>query len=400
MSDDGWRRPDSGAAPVELPVFEIPLDDVADERPAHDGDEPATEWRKVIGLSALGGVVLGIVVAIVLTSGGDGDDAAPATTADLASIITSPPTLPPLEDDGPGADEPISDDELRGRLDATDVAATVSTLPGSETTDGEVDPPVDPPVDLAAIVAEDGVARRAVTEYVVGADAYHQTITITNDPANDRYTIEFEIGDGNETAAVFDLAAGDAYFPDDTTDGRWNRVAADGIVDVFGGGTAESLLRALQLGPLRDDTLAGVRAVRENGPVEVADLGVTLDEIVVVVEAGAVPRWARYALGPTSEAPPPADSELVGFAVYVDDDGAIRRVVGESTFGSTTERWVHTVEVLDDAPTIDLPDLGAPPTADPMATPYPELPAPADSTGTTSAGRSTTSRSTHRWSPA
>ncbi len=110
---DPWARPDPDLAPVERPVsFEITLEGAGvtsrGPRPA-DGGSPAARpnWRKIAALSALTGIALGLVAAVVVLRSGDDSESStpPVTSAPLVdpSQLTTPPTLPPVRTDPPPA---------------------------------------------------------------------------------------------------------------------------------------------------------------------------------------------------------------------------------------------------------------------------------------------------------
>ena len=92
-----WSRPGSDG-PVEEARIEVPLaGEDADAAPGTDVDgRPAPNWRKITGISALAGIALGLVVAIVMLTSGSDDDP-PETTIDpdeLSDAITVPPSRP------------------------------------------------------------------------------------------------------------------------------------------------------------------------------------------------------------------------------------------------------------------------------------------------------------------
>ena len=353
MSD--WERPDPARAPGDLPAFEVPLsgDDAGD--PSDGGEErPPTNWRKVAGLSSLAGVALGIVASVViLTGGGDDDeDTAPTTTLDpdeLSASITVPPTLPPFSTT-PVDDEPTATtSQTRALFDPEDVAASVATLP----------PLPGDPNDIVGYQLSDGtmsgldadVPRRSVTEYAVGLDGFEQVVTITNDDLG-RYLLEFDYG-RDQQGVIVDLPGGRTYAQ--IEDSRWTVLDNDDIAQASDVPDMATFVRNLQLGPLRSDTRDEWVSVTP-GPLVAGDDGETWREHVVVLAADAVPEWARYVLGPDGEAAPFPDGAAVGFAAYLNEGGALRRVTGSAEFGSTEQRIVHTIEVLDEAPAIDLPD--------------------------------------------
>jgi hypothetical protein len=367
MSD--WARPEPDR-PADTPRIEVPLaHGSAPDAPSGSADLPPTpNWRRTTGLSALAGIALGLVVAVVLLTAGADDDP-PATTLDpdeLSDAITVPPTLTPRPEPTAATTPPTS--EPTSAPGPERVAASVATLPARTDADRV---PVDGFLlsDGSLAALDTPLPRRSVTDYVVGADGFEQTVTITNDPSTARYLLEFELGRATQRVVV-DLIGGLTYLqPDNTGDGssEWVTIPNDEVAANTGAPDMATFLRNLQLGPIRSDTRGGWELVQANGLVDTT--GDELREWVVVLDATAVPEWARYAFGPSSEAAPlPADTD-VGFAVYVAADGSIRRVTGSAEFGSTSQRIAHRIEELDVAPVIELP------VADEPVTPEPTVPA-------------------------
>ena len=379
MTDEQWRRPD----PVEVPLVDITQagasrtgTDVGDRSPAgelgrdgpntsgptHDIATPSPSRRPprrvgqrgIAALSGLVGLALGVTgttLVFRLSSGDVGPDAADLPAASTDSI-TVPPTLAPVLDP---TDRDISTGEPEdsaGRSPQEVVAATVITL--APRPDVELDA-----VSAGYLLSDGSLAeldtprsRRSVTEYVAGSGGFRQTVTITNDPTTQRYRLDFDFG-GPVQRVVVDLI-GDATYVSDGS-GNWSVVPNDEVVDGTDAPDMATFLRRLQLGPIRSDTADRWMLTRPNPLVDPPEGGDALREYIVVMEADAVPEWARYALGPSSEAPPVGKGTLIGFAVYVSADGSIRIVTGSSDFGTTTERITHRIEMLDEPPEIDLP---------------------------------------------
>lgn len=362
----GAQRPDS---PRGAPQFEIPLAGDGPLRDRHHeggGDDTSNgsarrpDWRRLTGGSAVAGVVLGIVVATVLLTSGDDEGGDPTATTvgldDLASALTVPPTLTPVTEPAvtlpryPGA--PVE----RDPGDPGVVAASVETLPPL---------PLDPTIPPDAFRLSDGslaaldaaVAWRSTTDHTIGVDGFEQTIAITNDPGTERYLIE--LGPGGETVQSFvvDLRGGFTYA--EVEPGEWATESNESIAERAGAPDMATFLRNLQLGPIRSDTREAWTLVQSSALVE-GPGPEPWREWIVVLDAAAVPEWARYAFGPTGDAPPLPGGTLVGYAVYVDEGGSIRGVNGATAYGATTQRTVHRIEQLDEAPVIDLPVLDEP----------------------------------------
>lgn len=385
MSD--WQRPDIEPATADVPIVEVPLSGggpADDADPIAPDDRPEPNWRKIAGLSSLAGVGLGIVVSIViLSAGGDDGETSPTTTLDpdeLSTSITAPPTLPPFTTTtSPGDGPPATTSQSRSLFDSEDVAATVATLPPL--------PGVDPD-DIVGYELSDRtlsglevpVPRRSVTEHSLGVGGFEQTVTITNDLSG-RYLLEFASGDDRQQAIV-DVPGGRTYVEDERD--NWTVFANERLVEPMDAPDMGTLVRNLQLGPLRADTRGAWRSVTANSLVEGVG-GETLREHVVVLDADAVPEWARYAFGPDGEAAPFPTGATIGFAAYVDEGGALRRVTGSAEYGATEQRVVHTIELLppDDQSTIALPDpervvVSGAVTAAQLAPQYPDAPVPTD----------------------
>lgn len=339
----------------EVAVFEIPLagDEAGPVEPVRD-DRPSPNWRKLTALSAVAGTLVGIVVAVVVLTGGD-DEAPTPTTLDpdeLSSAITVPPTLTPVTEPPvtlpPVPGQPSSDAELP--TDVALVTESVETLPPLTGTVPQPDTFRLSDGSLAAL--DTPLARRSVTDHVVGVDGFEQTVTIVNDPATGRYLLEFDFGSGDVQQAIVDLLGGVSYVRTEGDD--WTTIPNDEVAANAGAPDMATFVRNLQLGPIRSDTRVAWQVLRPNGLVETAGPDDLL-EWIVVLDAAAVPEWARYAFGPITEAAPLPDNTKVGYAVYVARDGSIRRVSGSSEFGVTTQRIVHTIEELDEPPVIELP---------------------------------------------
>lgn len=342
-----------------------------DERVLHDaggGREP--NWRRVAGLSALAGSVLGIVVAVtVLFAGGD-DDEPPATTLDpdeLASAITVPPTLTPVTEPtvtlppapgtptGPSLDEPAL------------VAASVATLPPlTGTTVPQLDTFRLSDGSLAAL--DTPAPRRSVTDHKIGVDGFDQTVTITNDPTSGRYLLE-RVAGGLRDHLIIDIPGGLTYV--EVAPDQWVTESNDAIAAQVGSPDMATFLRKLQLGPIRSDTRDAWTLLQDNALVEAADREL-VREWVVVLDATSVPEWARYVFGPGGEAAPIPSDTLVGYAVYVSPNGTIRQVSGATAYGATEQRIVHRIEELDEPLAIELPDVPTEPAlGEPVSPPAP-----------------------------
>lgn len=320
--------------------------------PAGLGRE-APNWRKIVGLSALAGAVLGIVVAVIMLGGRDDDRDQPAATTDpddLSAAIAVPATLTPVTEP-PATTLAGPRRGATGLTEAARVAASVVTLAPEPGVDAEVGSGFR--LSGGSLAALDSpLARRSVTDHVVGADGYLQKVTITNDPATGRYLLEVE-RDGEIETVVTDLPGGVTYV--EIQPGEWTTIPNQDVADAFGLVDMATFLRAMQLGPIRSDLHDSWELAEANSLVDSG--GEKLREWIVVLDAAAVPEWARYALGPGGEAAPLPGNTPIGYAVYVAEDGSIRRVSGSAEFGATTQRIVHEIVELDSPPVIELPDV-------------------------------------------
>ena len=342
-----WSRPGSDG-PVEEARIEVPLaGEDADAAPGTDVDgRPAPNWRKITGISALAGIALGLVVAIVMLTSGSDDDP-PETTIDpdeLSDAITVPPTLDPVDPIGPdGSDVP---DGGRG----------VAPLP--TITDVDADALAAYALGAALATLDENAARRAHTRYVAGADGFVLDVDVVHDSLNDRYRIELDYGgdDRGEQVVVLDARGEWSYVGVDRDvggdgDPDWLRVPNQEIARDTGAVDVAALARSILHGPVRSDTNPSVVAVAGLASLD----GTPVREYTVEVEAGAVPAWAPYVFSPSAEVPPPPAGDLLRFTVHVDGDARLRRVAGASAYGNTEQSIVHTVERLPRLEVIDLP---------------------------------------------
>jgi hypothetical protein len=363
MTDD-WARPADGDRRPPAPsddVIEITLagpggldapsrpDDVTldgDQAEAEPDDEP--NWRKIVGISSLIGVALGLVVAVVMLND-DGDDPVdPATTTlapdEASTLITTPATLPPVDEvddafagqqppdagDGSAGGSPLSVPDYPPVLAETwGVAASdfPLLLPGL---------PIDRPVISLVTISRLG-------ESFGGPAAY--------DPVTDRFRIE--LGDDNgQQILLVDLGTEEvliAFLDDalDEADLRWTRVTEEflGTPDDF---DVRDFITALLLGPLRGDNIGDATSIG-------GDELVLLDESTaarrrdVVIPAGSVPEWdTLYGSGRRT------DGDLE-FEIYISQDGATYVTQGVNDTGGEVIRTVHRVRVGDDRVEIGWP---------------------------------------------
>ncbi|MEY2957533.1 MAG: hypothetical protein RLZZ01_101 [Actinomycetota bacterium] len=203
---------------------------------------------------------------------------------------------------------------------------------------------------------DDDLPRRSTTDHVVGADGFRQRVVITNDPSTRRWRLDIALRlEGRTTTAsiVVDLATDVVWLP--VGDDEWTTLPGEELARRAGVDSVGEFVRRLQLGPLRSDTRPLWSGITSAGLVEYPGEDDPLAEWTVTIDAGDVPFWSRYALGPLAEAAPLPDSTPVEFTAYVTSTGVLRRVTAETDFGATTERIDHHVVVLDDPVRIDVP---------------------------------------------
>lgn len=223
---DPWARPDDArpAVPAGGSVFEIPLsgeplgdDPFIDAEPS----DPPGRTRKVVGWSALAGVALGIVAAILIVTVGGGDDT-PVTGANTVPIpddpsqLTTPPTLPPIAE----IDQTTATTERT--VEPTPTAPVISfpaeTIPPPATL------PEFAPVaesdshpgtfDLLAAAAQlDGSALHTVASVQAGADRFTISITDNLGDARDHVLADYDVETFgvDQIELVIDPAAGFGY---------------------------------------------------------------------------------------------------------------------------------------------------------------------------------------------
>ena len=358
---DPWSR-DEGARSERGPLFEIPLEGdgpLVESSAASDGlPNEAPNWRKVVGIASIAGVVLGILVAIAfLVLDGDDDDAGQATGTTVEPTgLTTPPTLAPLEVLPPPSRSDSTETSMFS--DPTDIGAPREYEAVSE---DRADIPADLLKGAIAALGED-LPRRAAISYVSTAnDGAILNMKITSDPNTDRYLIEFspDSGDDIETefTVIVDMAAGYIY-QSDSADSGAVRQSIQGAGELPGGFTdLGDLLDALLLGPLRPDTFTGGASVEPGPLVSLVRTGVTdvfARQFLVEFSAAAIPEWATFAFGPFVGAAID-DDQTVRYEVYIDDSGSIVLTQGANPVEDGSQWFVHSLETLDPSYTIGLP---------------------------------------------
>lgn len=361
---DGWER---SRQPNESTI-EIPLS--GDGPLAVSGDDPSTtpppNWRKIVGLTSLAGVAMGILLSVVLINfvwdddvpeGGIAGD--PSTTIDgfdLATQITTPPTLVDLNPVPPITDP--SQPTVTLGSPTTTVApisrgpVTSGTLPDypaySRVPEGGLDS-----FDLTAAVEQLGndVARRSTTHVEYRAPINTIDITIVRDPFNDRYRITFASVNG-ERNLVVDIDGGTTYI---TTE--QGEVTATPNSELAGIESSElpAYFDRLMLGPIRPDTLASA-TVEPLSMVFFEGSATIAREFAIEIPGAIVPDWQSYDLDPVSGPPDEAVPETLFYLAYVDDQGELNRVIGTAVVEGEQQLVIHQIERLHNPEIVLLPD--------------------------------------------
>lgn len=363
MSDD-WEDPDRPfQSAIDVPLTsDVPLAGGTD----NPGSIPPPNRRKIVWLVSLGGVVLGILVSVVLIGfvwddepdgGIEGDPSTTIDGFDLATVITTPPTLEQL--DPTPASPTTSPGRGTSNLPTTTATSVVQdptpfgTLPDYPRFTGVPEGGLDS-FDLSAAVGalDNDVARRSETHVETGGPDNARVITIVRDPINDRYRLTVA-GLGGTTEAVIDIDAGVTYVRSDTE--TWVEFPNS---EVFAGVTAEQLgehVDGLLFGPVRPDTLAA--ATIEPLPMVFFEGSDTIArEFGVVLPGQAVPEWQLYVLGPISSLPDEQRPEQLHYLAYVDGDGDLNRVIGIAEVADTTQLVIHRLERLEQPEIVLAPD--------------------------------------------
>jgi hypothetical protein len=351
------------------PAFEIPLTgDGPLSIPIDEGVVPPSNWRKIVGLASLGGVVGGILLSVVLLGfvwnddDGDNDGGDPPTT-----IVTTPPTLASLgtipepeqdvstESAGPGA--PAREDSLLDQI-------VVPTYP--PVTEGEVVP--SDGFDLYAAVAQldDDITRRSSTRLELGVGGFVRDYTIVRDPTTDRYEVTREgatmIVDGTTGLTFLDWSS--------PGDEQWLPIDDRLLAESVGIDSVGVFYHRLLIGPIRPATLSS--ATVTPGDYVLFDDGISTARAFDVEVPGAlIPEWQLYVFGPTNEFLPSDRPSRLNYSVYVDGRNQIRRIVGLSDLGGIPQLIVHDLATLAERFPIDLPDPATINTGPPRFPPEP-----------------------------
>ncbi len=335
------------------PAFEIPLTgDGPLANPTDEGAVPPPNWRKIVGLSSLGGVVGGIVLSVVLlgvvwnddgdNGGGDPSTTIVTTPATLASLgtIPEPDQGIPTASAGPGA--PAREGSLLDQI-------VVPTYP--PVTEGEAVPPDG--FDLYAAIAQldDDIARRSSTHLELGVGGFVRDYTIARDPTTDRYEVTRE-----GVTMIVDETTG-LTFVDWSSPGdeQWLPIDDRSLAESVGIASVGEFYHRLLLGPIRPDTISS--ATVTPGDVVLLDDGISAARAFDIELPGAlIPEWQLYVFGPTNEFVPSDRPSRLTYTVYVDRHDQIHRIVGLSDLGGIPQLIVHDLGTLTERVPIELPD--------------------------------------------
>lgn len=339
-----WARPTDGDRPTSAPTGEVieitldgpdHLDRSPDGHPAPDGlDRPQEpSIRKVVGGASILGVVIGVAIVVTMSVGGDDEPVDPAVTTlapgEASSIITTPPTLPPV-----GAVDGGFAGEVANEADP--VAPAIPAYPSVAGDDPGAEFPLElpvPPLDRP-VVATITISRFGDT---FGGPAVY-------DPVNDRVRVELGAGTVSQvllvdlSTDVVLLSVSDSEAPEEEQ--RWQRMSDDifGPAGEFG---VRDYLDALLLGPVRADNIDRATTVETGGRV-LLDESTVARRRVVTLPAEAVPEW-QWLYGATGDDP----DDSLQFEVYVSEDGATYVTQGVNTVGDEPIATVHRVRVGD-----------------------------------------------------
>jgi len=327
-------------------VIDVPLTGMVsnDDQGRDDAPDPPN-WRRAIGIALVAGVVIGVGISVVRLQADDDASTSGSTipAEELATVITTPPTLAP-----------------------------VSALPPPDFETGETAPPTLPPgvtrpvyeavpdagpddpalFELAAAITrlDEDLPRRSETHVELGVGGYVLDVTIDRDPVRDRYRLVLE-SRGVTQVAIVDVASGVTYVNPDTDD-QAEILTAD-IIAGSPAVDANDYFDRLLLGPLRSDTY-DTSSTRGRGFVTIDGVGLAR-EFATGVRGELIPEWQIYAFGPVLEFRPEDRPSVLEYAAYVTEDGRVAQVDGVSSLGVVSQLVEHRLTLLDDAPIVELP---------------------------------------------
>lgn len=376
--DDGVPHDDRPPSRPDQPGIEIPLTGGGPLTPrggaqtAPDDRPDPTNWRRVVGLASLAGVVAGVVVAVVVLNTGQSDEpgggigGGPSTTLDgfqLATSITTPPTLPgpdqgaatvPATVPGTASGQPAN--TLASQPETTEpvseVSATTGSLPDYPQFTGVPTGGLDS-FDLEASVArlDDDVPRRSETHIEVGPKQATLDVTIVRDPFNNRYRL-WLVSEAGVREAIVDIDSGLSYLPDD---GNWVAIPNSGLVIGVGADEVAGYIERLMLGPLRPDTWAAA-TVEPGSLVFFPGTDAIARRFQVQLPGDLIPEWQFHDLSVNATLPSELRPERMTYLAYVDDQGELSRVLGEAPIDGADQLITHQITRLSEPEIVLLPD--------------------------------------------
>jgi hypothetical protein len=353
---DPWARPGgAGRRSAAAEVIEIDLVGSSDdtiEPGGTGGATPPPNWRKVVALSSVAGLVLGAIVATVVMVGDDDEPPSPTSLPreQLAALVTTPPTLPPIDglDDASVDDAGVDDagvDAGRGTADGPDRAASVVSIPEFPATfagDGSAPDPaelVPPGTELSRRVT-------IVSQRSTGGEPIQTRIAYDAESGRYELVVDLPVGTGR---TIYDPATRSLFEqePSMASVDSWRRRDADaafaGLLTSLGI-TVDEYFEQLLLGPVRADDLDGaVSVATDDFTYEVA--GFDTQRFIVTLPLDSVGVWQTSRRAPGIRV----------YEVYVDDVGRILRTQGITSGDDDVVALQHVVSYPDDVP-IALPD--------------------------------------------
>ncbi|NNE10612.1 MAG: hypothetical protein HKN41_00010 [Ilumatobacter sp.] len=365
------------AAAVDVIEIELTGDGPLAPGAPDDGDHALPpNWRRLVAIALIAGTPLGIGGGLLLRAleSDDVDSTAPTTLPgdDPASVITTPPTLAPLDTLPPAvlAGDPL-DEGPQPTTSQDRVLFEDAVVPPAypELADVSLSEVFEYRIEPAVAALADDVARRSHTRIELGIEGYVLDVTIERDPVLDRYQVIFEQG-GLTQVAIVDTATNSTYVNPGT-----DNLEIVLNAELLAGSTAADIneyFDRLLLGPVRPDTF-GAAGTTGRSLHELDDVG-TVRQFTTRVDGDSVPEWQIYLFSPVVEFRPEDRPSELDYLVYVDDEGDVVQVDGVATIGDVPQLIEHRIERLDDEHRVELPDPVTPPETTPTVTSAPPAP--------------------------
>ncbi len=325
---------------IEVPLIGLEADPVGGDGGSR-GDRPPVDWRRAIWIAVAVGAALGIGAAVIRSAiADDGDETATLPADELATAITTPPTLAPLDT--------LPPPDL-GAASTPSVEPLVSRPVYREVWSTEGADPLEHDLATGVELLDRDVARRSETHVELGNAGFVVDVSIERDPIRDRYQILLE-SRGATQLAIVDIATGTTYINPGTED-REEVLNAD-IIAGSGAADVNEYFDRLLLGPVRSDTYVP-SSTQPGGLVRIDGVGVA-HEFVTNITGDLIPEWQLYAFSPVFEFPVEDRPTSLEYAVYVTADGEVVQVDGVSFVGDVAQLVQHRLVALDDV-SIELP---------------------------------------------